>query len=94
MNKMTFSLVLTMLGLIFISAISVVYSQHKNRQLFVNMQTLMKQKDQLNIQYGRLQLEQSAWASYGRIEKKAINELAMRAPDINDLQFILLDTNK
>ncbi len=61
-----------------ISAMSVVYSKHKNRLLFVELESLNKERDRMNIEWGQLQLEQSTWATDSRIEKIATEKLHMR----------------
>ena len=53
------------------SAIMVVYSKHQSRKLFVELQGLKHQVDELNTEWGQLQLEQSAWSGHGRIEQVA-----------------------
>ena len=70
------------------SSISVVYSKHQSRKLFVELQKLEKQIDELNIEWGRLQLEQSTWSSHGRIEKIARNKLHMTLPKANEVIYI------
>jgi cell division protein FtsL len=70
------------------SAISVIYSKHQSRKLFVELQKLEKQIDELNIEWGRLQLEQSTWSSHGRIEKIARNKLHMTLPKANEVIYI------
>ena len=57
--------------LLFASSLGVVFSTHQARRLFVESQGLQKVRDELNTQWGRLQLEQSTWATHGRIEKIA-----------------------
>jgi cell division protein FtsL len=66
--------------LLFASSLGVVFSTHQARRLFVELQGLQKVRDELNTQWGRLQLEQSTWATHGRIEKIANNKLEMEIP--------------
>jgi cell division protein FtsL len=66
--------------LLFASSLGVVFSTHQARRLFVESQGLQKVRDELNTQWGRLQLEQSTWATHGRIEKIANNKLDMVIP--------------
>ena len=73
---------------IMLSAVSVVYSKHQSRKLFVELQKLHKQIDELNIDWGRLQLEQSTWSSHGRIEKIARQKLQMTLPKANEVIYI------
>ena len=70
------------------SAISVIYSKHQSRKLCVELQKLDKQIDELNIEWGRLQLEQSTWSSHGRVEKIARNKLHMTLPKANEILYI------
>jgi len=69
------------LGLLaFGSALGVVYTQHESRKLFVELQGLQNARDELNVDWGRLQLEQSTWATHGRIEAIAREKLDMTIP--------------
>ncbi|HHJ11671.1 MAG TPA: cell division protein FtsL [Chromatiales bacterium] len=69
-------LVLAVLG----SAIGVVEARHQSRKLFVELQALERGRDELEIEWGRLQLEQAAWATHGRIERIARERLHMHLP--------------
>lgn len=71
-----FGLIATLLA----SAMGVVFSTHESRKLFVELQGLQKTRDELNAEWGRLQLEQSTWATHGRIEQIASNKLDMVNP--------------
>lgn len=73
---MTVVLALALFG----SSLGVVFSTHQARLLFVELQGLQKIRDEMNTQWGRLQLEQSTWATHGRIEKIANNKLDMVIP--------------
>ena len=45
------------------SAVQVIYARHKARDMFVRLEKLNSQRDSLEIEWGRLQLEQSYWSS-------------------------------
>ncbi len=60
------------------SAMLVVNSKNQNRLLFAELGNLNKERDQMNIEWGQLQLEQSTWATDSRIEKIATEKLHMR----------------
>ncbi|MDH5516680.1 MAG: cell division protein FtsL [Gammaproteobacteria bacterium] len=79
---------LALFVLVMASAISVVYSKHLNRKLFVELQQLNKNIDMLNIEWGRLQLEEGAWADHGRLEKIARTELDMLMPNVNSVVYL------
>jgi len=70
------------------SAFGVIYSKHQSRKLFVEAQQLHKQIDELNIEWGRLQLEQSAWSAHGRIERIARKKLNMKLPMADEVVYI------
>ena len=74
---------------VFCSAIQVVYTQHESRKLFVELQELEKKRDQLNEEWGKLQLEQSTWATDDRVEEVARAKLGMHDPDTNSLVLIV-----
>lgn len=61
-----------------VSAISVIYAKHRNRMLYVEFRELENVRDDLNVDWGRLQLEQSTWATNSRIEAVARKKLGMR----------------
>ena len=60
------------------SAIGVIYAKHRNRMLYFDLTRLQQQQDELNVNWGRLQLEQSTWATHSRIEAVARKKLGMR----------------
>jgi cell division protein FtsL len=66
--------------IVLVSAIQVVLARHEARQLFIEIQALERQRDDLNEEWGRLQLEQSTWAMANRIESLARTELDMQSP--------------
>lgn len=70
------------------SAMGVVFSTHESRKLFVELQGLQKTRDELNAEWGRLQLEQSTWATHGRIEQIANNKLDMVNPSAGTVVII------
>lgn len=66
---------------IFLSAMQVVIARHETRRLFVELQALERVNDQLNEEWGRLQLEQSTWAINDRVESFARTKLDMKMPE-------------
>lgn len=65
---------------VFASALGVVYVQHQARKLFIELQAMQTGRDELDIEWGRLQLEQSTWATHGRVEAMARERLGMIIP--------------
>jgi cell division protein FtsL len=75
-------------ALVMATAIGLVYSKHKTRVLFVELELLNKEVVSLDTEWGRLQLEQSAWSDHGRIERIARERLDMRIPEAEQVAFI------
>ena len=71
---------LGLVGLIFVSGMSVVYLTHKNRQVFNEIQQLRSEANSLDVQWGQLLIEQSTFGLEGRIEQKAIEQLQLIVP--------------
>lgn len=67
-------------SLLFISAIAQVYIVHLNRTSFTQLQQLQAQRDEMNIEWGRFQIEQAAWSTHSRIEQVASQQLKMKMP--------------
>ncbi|HEC30092.1 MAG TPA: cell division protein FtsL [Gammaproteobacteria bacterium] len=74
--------------LVLVSATGVIYSKHESRKLFVQLQALQKEQDQMDIEWGRMQLEQSTWATHGRIERLARKKLDMQIPSVDKVVII------
>ena len=70
------------------SAIGVVFARHEHRQLFIQLTTLEKARDELNIEFGRLQLEQATWAESNRIDQVAREKLGMKFPESNEIVVV------
>ncbi|NUS38793.1 MAG: cell division protein FtsL [Lysobacter sp.] len=70
------------------SAIGVVFARHEHRQLFIQLTALEKARDELNIEFGRLQLEQATWAESNRIDQVAREKLGMKFPESNEIVVV------
>lgn len=62
------------------TGIGCVYVRHEARKLFVQLQELQTERDRLQIEWGKLRIEQGTWASHGRVENMARSELKMVEP--------------
>jgi cell division protein FtsL len=69
-------------------ALSVVTSQHKARKLFIELQKEKEYAQQMEVEWGQLQLEQSTWATPARVEQIAGKQLQMQLPKSGQVQFI------
>ena len=73
------------------TAVGVVYSKHSMRKSFIELQAMQNSFDELQVEWGRFQLEQSAWATHGRIEKIAREKLNMGLVHKERLIFLKTD---
>ncbi len=86
-SRAFFTLVVLLAGLVG-SAIAVVDARQESRRLFVELNALEIARDELNVDFGRLQLEQATWAEPKRIEQIARDDLGMLSPAAADTRVI------
>lgn len=86
-----FSVTYIVFLLVVISAFSVIYYSHVNRQTTSELEVLLSQKDELNIEWRNLLLEQSSLAEHSAIESKASNLLDMKRPNGNSEVIVTLE---
>jgi cell division protein FtsL len=77
-----------LLVLVLMSAIGVEYMAHQSRQLFSELQRMVRHEENLRADWGRLLLEMSTWGAHSRVEKIAREKLAMEVPGIKDIEVI------
>lgn len=70
------------------SALGVVWTRHESRVLFVILTTLQNQRDELNIEYGKLELEQATYAEPRRIDDEARQKIGMVNPRPQDIRLL------
>lgn len=85
--------VFALMVILAISALSIIYVVHLNRQLYGELQQLEAEQDALDYEYEKLLLEQSAWSEYSRVEKVSRSELAMSLPPMDEMVMVM-DKNK
>lgn len=62
------------------TAIACVYARHESRKQFTALQVLIVERDTLEVEWGRLQIEQSTWSTHSRVERLARSNMKMRTP--------------
>lgn len=75
-------------GAVVSSALALVYAKYESRKLFIELQSLQSKRDAMNIEWGRLQLEQSTWATHSRVERLARDRLGMVSPSPNQVVIV------
>ena len=81
-------LTMTFAAVCVISALALIYTKHESRKLFVELEQLTQERDELNIEWGQLQIEQSTWATHARIERVALEELSLARPKSTEIYVI------
>ena len=81
-------IMLILLAAVLASALGVVWTRHESRVLFVILTTLQNQRDELNIEYGKLELEQATYAEPRRIDDQARQKLGMVNPCPQDIRLL------
>jgi cell division protein FtsL len=70
------------------SAASAIYCKHRARALFVELESLNGRRDNLEIEWGQLQLEQSAWSTHAFVERVASAKLHMALPPPKEIEIV------
>ncbi len=70
------------------SAAGAIYCKHRARALFVELETLNGRRDNLEIEWGQLQLEQSAWSTHAFVERVASAKLHMALPPPKEIEIV------
>jgi cell division protein FtsL len=77
-----------LVALILASAFAVIDTTHTCRAMYERLRELESSQWYLQEDYGRLLLEHSTWASHYRVEKVAVEELGMQAPELAQLKVL------
>lgn len=79
---------LLLLLVLVVCALGLVTSQHKARKLFSDLEREQARARDLEVEYGKLQLEASTWGLHARVERVAAGTLGMRAPDARRVRIV------
>lgn len=77
-----------LLFLVIVCALGVVTSQHKARKIFVELQNEKDRAQQMDVEWGKLQLEQSTLVTPARVEKLARQQMQMHMPQSEQIRYI------
>ena len=70
------------------SGVGVVYTRHVNRQYFIQLQQLHAERDNLEVEWELLQLEQSSLVTDAVVEETARKRLNMLTLDPGEVFYI------
>jgi cell division protein FtsL len=70
------------------TGIGAVYVKYLTRVEFVALQDVRAERDALDVQWGRLQIEEAALTSHTRIEQNARQQLGMHLPQLVEVRIL------
>ncbi len=70
------------------SAAGAIYCKHRAREMFVELEKLNARRDNLEIEWGQLQLEQSSWSTQAFVERVATTKLRMAMPPPKEIEIV------
>jgi len=86
-----YSMSYLLLIMVVASAFSVIYYTHVNRQTTSELELLLTERDEFDIEWRNLLLEQNSLAEHSAIESKAEKLLNMKRPDANSEVIVTLE---
>ncbi|WP_374664363.1 cell division protein FtsL [Acinetobacter sp.] len=79
-----------LLALVFLSAVFVVFQVFEYRQDYRKLSTYMRERDDLNAEWGRLLIEQQTFGATAQIGTRAVTQLRMYSPPVAQTVVISL----
>ena len=73
---------------VIVTAIACVYARHESRKQFTQLQVLTVERDAMEVEWGRLQIEQSTWSTHSRVEQLARRKMKMRNPAAAEIRVV------
>ena len=78
---------LLVLGIL-VSAFTLIIMSHEQRQLYAELEQLEQSRDQLDIEWRQLRLEQRVMAEHSRLEQLARQKLGMQKLDLKSERIV------
>jgi cell division protein FtsL len=77
-----------LMAAVILSGMAVVYAKFLSRSLFVELQQLRATRDQVDLEWGRLQLELATQGALGRVMDIADSRLQMQVPEAEQIVVV------
>ncbi len=81
---------LCLLLAVVVSAIGVVYTAHRSRELFRSLEQARRDQNEIQIEWRQLLLERSTLASHARVEAIADKQLQMKLP-ASEINMVVIE---
>ena len=78
---------LLILGIL-ISAFTLIDMSHEQRQLYAELEKLQQHRDQLDVEWRRLRIQQRVMAEHSRLEQLATTKLGMQNLDLKSERIV------
>lgn len=70
------------------SGLGIVYTKHRSRQLFIDLQELQRHRDSMEIEWEQLQLEESTHTTAEGLDHRARTRLDMFIPESDAVVYL------
>ncbi len=70
------------------TAIACIYARHESRKQFTQLQSLIAERDNFEVEWGKLKIEQSTWSTHARVEQLARDKMQMLNPVPTDVRMV------
>lgn len=80
--------IIVLLALLFVTAVFGIYTRHQHRVEYVRFTSEVSERDELNIEWNQLLVEESLWSFPHRVEKDATQSLAMKVPEATEIVLL------
>lgn len=74
--------------MVVLSAVSVAYVKYLTRMEFVRLQDARSERDALDVEWGRLRLEEASLTTQSRVEERARQGLRMHLPQTAEVRVL------
>jgi cell division protein FtsL len=71
------------------SAAGAIYTSHRAREQFVELERLHRERDQLEVTWGQLELDKASLSANAHVEQVAAIHLKMAAPDPTAIKVVV-----
>lgn len=72
------------------TCLALVYVRAESRVAYAELHRLERDRDDLDVEYGRLLIERATWSLHHQVEKEAADRLDMRRPGADDVVTLLV----
>lgn len=79
---------IALMAVLMLCALAVVNAQHRARTLFIELEALKKEARDLEVEWGKLQLEQGTLTSHARVETLAKTQLGLISPPLDKVWLL------